>query len=94
MGYPFNIPMLPQGADRINAAINRYSENNPGEIDLILLDMIMPKQGGHTTFHKLKALDPNVTVLLSSGFVSQEEVDDLLQNGAAGFLPKSGGSSM
>ena len=63
-------------------------ENNPGQIDLVLLDMIMPKQGGHSTFHKLKELDPNVKVLLSSGFVSLEEVDDLLKNGAAGFLPK------
>ena len=63
-------------------------ESNPGQIDLVLLDMIMPKQGGHSTFHKLKELDPNVKVLLSSGFVSLEEVDDLLQNGAAGFLPK------
>ena len=63
-------------------------ENNPGQIDLILLDMIMPKQGGHSTFHKLKEIDPNVKVLLSSGFVSLEEVDDLLKNGAAGFLPK------
>ena len=63
-------------------------ENNPGQIDLVLLDMIMPKQGGHTTFHKLKEIDQNVNVLLSSGFVSLEEVDDLLKNGAAGFLPK------
>ena len=63
-------------------------ENNPGQIDLVLLDMIMPKQGGHSTFHKLKELDPDVRVLLSSGFVSLDEVDDLLKNGAAGFLPK------
>ena len=63
-------------------------ENNPGQIDLVLLDMIMPKQGGHSTFHKLKEIDPNVKVLLSSGFVSLDEVDDLLKNGAAGFLPK------
>ena len=63
-------------------------ENNPGQIDLVLLDMIMPKQGGHTTFHKLKEIDPNVSVLLSSGFVSMEDVDDLLNSGAAGFLPK------
>ncbi|MBQ7404282.1 MAG: response regulator [Lentisphaeria bacterium] len=63
-------------------------ESNPGQIDLVLLDMIMPKQGGHATFHKLKEIDPNVKVLLSSGFVSLDEVDDLLQNGAAGFLPK------
>ena len=63
-------------------------ENNPGQIDLVLLDMIMPKQGGHSTFHKLKEIDPNVSVLLSSGFVSMEDVDDLLNSGAAGFLPK------
>ena len=63
-------------------------ENNPGQIDLVLLDMIMPHQGGHTTFYKLKELDPGVCVLLSSGFVSHNEVDDLLANGAAGFLPK------
>ena len=63
-------------------------ENNPGQIDLVLLDMIMPKQGGHSTFHKLKEIDPNVSVLLSSGFVSMEDVDDLLKSGAAGFLPK------
>ena len=63
-------------------------ENNPGQIDLVLLDMIMPKLGGHTTFHKLKSIDPNVSVLLSSGFVSSDEVDDLLKNGASGFLPK------
>lgn len=63
-------------------------ENNPGQIDLVLLDMIMPHQGGHTTFYKLKELDPDVCVLLSSGFVSHDEVDDLLANGAAGFLPK------
>ena len=62
--------------------------NNPGQIDLVLLDMIMPHQGGHTTFYKLKELDPGVCVLLSSGFVSHNEVDDLLANGAAGFLPK------
>ena len=63
-------------------------ENNPCQIDLVLLDMIMPHQGGHTTFYKLKELDPGVCVLLSSGFVSHNEVDDLLANGAAGFLPK------
>ena len=61
---------------------------NPGEIDLVLLDMIMPKLGGHGAFYQIRALDPNIRILLSSGFVAQEAVDDLLANGAAGFLPK------
>ncbi|MBE6376204.1 MAG: response regulator [Lentisphaerae bacterium] len=68
-------------------AVDIY-EANPEQIDLVLLDMIMPKSGGHQTFLRLKALNPNVKVLLSSGFVSEEEVGDLLEQGACGFLPK------
>ncbi len=63
-------------------------ESNPNEIDLILLDMIMPKLGGHVTFYKIRAIDPKAKILLSSGFVSEAEVHDLLQQGACGFLPK------
>ena len=63
-------------------------ESNPDQIDLVLLDMIMPKSGGHQTFMRLKAIDPDVKVLLSSGFVSEQEVADLLASGACGFLPK------
>jgi DNA-binding NtrC family response regulator len=63
-------------------------KNNPNEIDLVILDMIMPKLGGHSTFFELKRLDPDVKVLLISGYVSEGEVNDLLQQGALGFLPK------
>ncbi|MBE6378597.1 MAG: response regulator [Lentisphaerae bacterium] len=62
--------------------------SNPEEIDLVLLDMIMPKAGGHQTFIQLKNIDPEVKVILSSGFVSEEEVSDLIEQGACGFLPK------
>ena len=68
-------------------AVEIYREN-PREIDLVLLDMVMPKCGGHQAFYQLRAIDPDVKVLLSSGFVSEEEVHDLLQQGACGFLPK------
>lgn len=68
-------------------AVEIYQEN-PNEIDLVLLDMVMPKLGGHQTFYKIKELDPNAKVLLSSGYVSEEEVNDLLEQGAKGFLPK------
>ncbi len=68
-------------------AIEIY-RNNPDQVDLVLLDMIMPKMGGHKTFFQLKEIDPNARILLSSGYVSQEEVNDLLEQGAVGFLPK------
>ena len=63
-------------------------KNNPGKIDCVILDMIMPKLGGHSTFYQLKAFDPNVKVILSSGYVSEEEVNDILKEGAKAFIPK------
>ncbi len=54
----------------------------------VLLDMIMPEAGGHQTFHRLREIDPDVNVLLSSGYVSEEEVHDLLESGARGFMAK------
>jgi CheY-like chemotaxis protein len=63
-------------------------ESNPGEIDLVILDMLMPGMDGHDTFFALKELDPNVKVLLSSGYVSEEDARDVLNAGAAGFLQK------
>ena len=63
-------------------------EANPSQIDLVLLDMIMPKQGGHQTFFRIRSIDPKAKILLSSGFVSEAEVHALLQQGACGFLPK------
>ncbi len=63
-------------------------QSNPHQVDLVLLDMIMPKQGGHHTFLKLMAIDPRAKILLSSGYVSEDEVKDLLAQGACGFIPK------
>lgn len=68
-------------------AVEIYKEN-PKVISLVFLDMIMPKLGGHSTFYKLKAIDPNVKVLLSSGHVSEEEIEDLYEQGAKGFMHK------
>ena len=61
---------------------------SPGSIDLVLLDMIMPKMGGHEAFYQIKAIDPGIHVLLSSGYVDASSVEDLLKNGADGFLEK------
>ncbi|MCQ2403810.1 MAG: response regulator [Lentisphaeria bacterium] len=68
-------------------AIQIYG-SNPGQIDLVILDMLMPNMGGRETFFILKELDPHVKVLASRGYVSQEEIQDVMDSGAAGFLRK------
>lgn len=37
------------------------------QIDMAILDMIMPEMGGGETYDKLKEINPNIKVLLSSG---------------------------
>ena len=79
----YSVLLAENGVD----AMDIYMDN-PQEIDLVLLDMIMPKAGGHQTFYKIKEFDADANILLSSGYISEEEVHDLLQQGARGFLPK------
>ena len=63
-------------------------KTNLGKIDLVLLDMVMPELNGREAFFELKKVDPNVTVLLSSGYVDEEDARDVLNAGASGFLQK------
>lgn len=51
--------------------------NHHASIDLVLLDLQMPVMSGAETFHALRAIDPNVRVLLSSGY-SQSELSSSL----------------
>ncbi|OVE77607.1 hypothetical protein BVX99_02240 [bacterium F16] len=64
-----------------------YKEN-ADQIDLILLDMVMPQMNGHDAFFKLKEIDPEVKVLVQSGYIQQKEAQDVLNSGALGFLQK------
>ena len=57
-------------------------------IDLVLLDMVMPKMGGGTVFDRLRAIDPNVNVILSSGFSIDGEATEIMKRGCNGFIQK------
>lgn len=58
------------------------------EIALVLLDMTMPRLGGEDTFRQMKALRPELPVILSSGYDEQEATRNFLSKGLAGFLQK------
>ena len=58
------------------------------EISLIILDMIMPEIGGGVVFDQLKAIDPDVNVLLSSGYSIDGQAQAILERGCRGFLQK------
>lgn len=58
------------------------------EISLIILDFFLPVMDGDAVFDELKAINPNVQVVLSSGFAEQTKLGSMLARGLCGFIPK------
>jgi CheY-like chemotaxis protein len=58
------------------------------EISRIILDVFLPVMDGDAVFDELKALDPGVQVVLSSGFAEQTKLGSMLARGLCGFIPK------
>jgi signal transduction histidine kinase/ActR/RegA family two-component response regulator len=68
-------------------AIEVY-EKNADKIDLVIMDMIMPGMGGGETFDRLKRIDPDIRVLLSSGYSINGQASKILARGCDGFIQK------
>ncbi|WP_291272105.1 ATP-binding protein [Geothrix sp.] len=58
------------------------------EITVVLMDLTMPHMDGRQAFQHMHAVDPQVPVVLSSGYNEQDVLADFLGRGLAGFLPK------
>jgi CheY-like chemotaxis protein len=59
-----------------------------GLIDLVILDMIMPGMSGGKVFDQLRQIDPEIKVLLSSGYSIDGEAAEILDRGCNGFIQK------
>jgi len=61
---------------------------NKGQVDIVVLDMIMPGMGGGDAYDQLREIDPNVKVLLSTGYSLRGEASEILKRGCNGFIQK------
>lgn len=59
-----------------------------GEVELVLLDLTMPQMAGPEAFEKLRELQPDLRVVVMSGYGPDERSERLLAHGALAFLPK------
>jgi two-component system cell cycle sensor histidine kinase/response regulator CckA len=66
----------------------RIYDRRKNEIDLVVLDIIMPEMSGGEVYDRLKAMDPNVKVLLSTGYAIEGEASRILETGCEGFIQK------
>lgn len=68
-------------------AVEQYAKEKE-RISLVILDMIMPEMDGTATFRALRSVNPSLKILISSGFSQDRSVQQLLSEGASGFIAK------
>jgi two-component system cell cycle sensor histidine kinase/response regulator CckA len=68
-------------------AVQIYEEA-ADRIDLVILDMIMPDMGGGETFDRLKLINPDIKVILSSGYSMNSQAKIIMEKGVQAFLQK------
>ena len=68
-------------------AVELYS-SGIDHIELVILDMIMPDMDGRQTYDQLREMNPQVKVLLASGYSMTNQVNEILECGFNGFIQK------
>lgn len=57
-------------------------------IDLIILDVIMPKMGGGDVLKRIREIDPHVKILIASGYSESGRAGEVITEGVNGFIQK------
>ena len=81
LGY--NVLKAKNGRD----ALDIYKEKRD-IIDIVVLDMIMPEMNGGDVYDKLKESNPEIKVILSSGYSVNRLAQEILDRGCNGFIQK------
>jgi len=58
------------------------------EIDLVIMDMIMPEMNGREAFTIMREIHKNCKVIISSGFSKSKDIEALMKEGLSGFIQK------
>ena len=78
-----SVRIASHGAEAIEIYRRRFHE-----IDVVVLDLVMPEMSGKDTFIRLRAIHPAVKAIIASGHSLDGEVQSILDLGAKGFIQK------
>jgi two-component system, cell cycle sensor histidine kinase and response regulator CckA len=81
--YNYNVLLASHG----NEGLEIFSKHKDN-IQLVILDMVMPGKSGTHVFRELRAAKSDVRVLIASGYGQEEYFHEIFQSGSVGFLQK------
>jgi PAS domain S-box-containing protein len=81
-GYGYRVHLAEDGLEGVE-----LYRRELGRIDLVILDLTMPRLSGQDAFRRLLQIDPSVRVLFASGY-SAEHIDGPIGERALGFVGK------
>jgi len=67
-------------------AIEQYKQH--GNIDLIIIDSVMPKKNGREAFEEIQRINPNVKVIFTSGHTRDIVLEKGIEENVYDFIPK------
>src|SRR3989339_324503 len=74
-------------AENGNLGLDKF-QIRPEKIDVILLDLMMPGMSGMEVLERLRAIDPNLLVIVITGYATVESAVEAMKKGAYDFIPK------
>jgi len=84
LSYQTDMEVVGEAGDGIQA-VDLARRTRP---DVILLDMVMPRQDGLTTIPKLRMIVPDAKILVLSSFAESDRVYQAIKAGALGYMLK------
>jgi two-component system, cell cycle sensor histidine kinase and response regulator CckA len=82
-GLGYRVIIAKGGLEAVEAITNMGND-----IDMVILDLIMPGMDGGTTFDRIREIKPGVPVLLSSGYAINGQAHKIMSRGCNGFIQK------
>ncbi len=81
--FGYKVILAEDGQEAVEIFRNEYSK-----IDIVIMDMIMPVMNGREAFKYMRDIDSSCKVVMSSGFTKDENLQDMKNDGLAGFIRK------
>jgi two-component system, cell cycle sensor histidine kinase and response regulator CckA len=81
LGYQVSVVL--KGQDAV-----MFCQDSEAHVDVVVLDMVMPDMSGAECFAQLRAMRPDIRVILCTGYDRNHAVQDLLDQGMAAFIQK------